>query len=37
MDQRITHLTYEITGRLEGNEDLVSERTRLYSKKAKML
>jgi hypothetical protein len=37
MNQRIAHITKEIARRLEGNEDLVSERNRLYSKKAKRL
>ncbi|KAJ5366659.1 hypothetical protein N7541_000600 [Penicillium brevicompactum] len=37
MNQRISHLTQEIAGRLEENRDLVFERARLYSKKAKRL
>ncbi|KAJ5865278.1 uncharacterized protein N7529_007194 [Penicillium soppii] len=31
MNQRIAHITKEIARRLEGNEDLVSERNRLYN------
>lgn len=37
MNQRIAHLTQEIAGKLEENRDLVFERARLYSKKAKRL
>ncbi|EKV12779.1 hypothetical protein PDIG_42150 [Penicillium digitatum PHI26] len=37
MNQRIAHMTQEIAGGLEENRDLVFERARLYSKKAKRL
>lgn len=37
INQRIAHLTQEIARKLEENRDLVFERARLYSKKAKRL
>ena len=37
INQRIAHITREITGKLEENRDLMFERSRLYSKKAKRL
>lgn len=37
INQRIAHITQEIAGKLEENRDLVFERDRLYTKKAKRL